>query len=147
MLALDAVTGKKVWDYEAISSFHYGRACVDRGRVDFRAEQQGMFPRSMRNRQPLVISNWRADNAAPRPTRRGQQYVALHRSERHRVRIAREIIWPKRTSDFPVGATKGRHRILLFLLFAPGIPLATRAGSGDAPRRRIRIFNEKRCEG
>ena len=25
--AIDALTGKKVWDDQQISSFHYGRAC------------------------------------------------------------------------------------------------------------------------
>ena len=42
--AIDALTGKKVWDYEQISSFHYGPGLLSTaGGLIFAPEQQGMF--------------------------------------------------------------------------------------------------------
>ena len=42
--ALDAVTGKKVWDFEQVSSFHYGPGLLSTaGGLIFAPEQQGMF--------------------------------------------------------------------------------------------------------
>jgi alcohol dehydrogenase (cytochrome c) len=42
--AIDALTGKKVWDFEQISSFHYGPGLLSTaGGLIFAPEQQGMF--------------------------------------------------------------------------------------------------------
>ena len=80
--AIDAVTGKKVWDFEQVSSFHYGPgSAVDSRRTDFRARAAGHVHGARReDRQGAVeLQHRRADHRRRRSTYTvdGHQYVAI----------------------------------------------------------------------
>jgi len=79
--ALDAVTGKKVWDFEQVSSFHYGPGLLSTaGGLIFAPEQQGMFT-ALDARSGKALWNFNTGaliTSAPSTyTVDGRQYVAL----------------------------------------------------------------------
>ena len=79
--AIDALTGKKVWDYEQVSSFHYGPGLLSTaGGLIFAPEQQGMFT-ALDAKSGKALWNFNTGaliTAAPTTyTVDGQQYVAL----------------------------------------------------------------------
>jgi alcohol dehydrogenase (cytochrome c) len=79
--ALDAVTGKKVWDFEQISSFHYGPGLLSTaGGLIFAPEQQGMFTvLDAKSGKPLWNFNTGALITSAPTTYMvdGHQYIAL----------------------------------------------------------------------
>ena len=79
--AIDALTGKKVWDYEQISSFHYGPGLLSTaGGLIFAPEQQGMFT-ALDAKSGKALWNFNTGaliTAAPTTyVVDGQQYIAL----------------------------------------------------------------------
>ena len=79
--ALDATTGKKVWDYEQVSSHHYGPGVLSTaGGVIFAGEQQGEFTSlDAKTGKPLWHFNTGALITAGPSTYMvdGKQYVAI----------------------------------------------------------------------
>jgi alcohol dehydrogenase (cytochrome c) len=79
--AIDALTGKKVWDFEQVSSFHYGPGLLSTaGGLIFAPEQQGMFT-ALDAKTGKALWNFNTGGlitAAPTTySIDGQQYVAI----------------------------------------------------------------------